>query len=194
MKLVRKFDDLVYLIWKEDERSSEDWIFLLVALEDKCSDNTEVCTSTSDSPEEVRVLGFRGGDSFAGCEDDLNGDQNICACLSEKTMLKDNRALTNYQPVLPAEIPVTATKRETTDTGMVNRTANSRKSKLSSFNVNIFPERSPFSLDCLHFWVDSHLTHLREVDDETICDGGSTRCRMSATTNGKWDLVLANER
>jgi hypothetical protein len=54
-------------IGKEDERAGEDFVLLLETLEGEGCDDAEVGAGAADRPEEVGVLGFRGGDEVSGC-------------------------------------------------------------------------------------------------------------------------------
>jgi hypothetical protein len=73
VELIHEVDDQGNLVGEEDESASEDRILLREALESEGNYNAKVCSSASNSPEEVGILSLRCGDLLAGREDDFDG-------------------------------------------------------------------------------------------------------------------------
>ena len=66
---------------------------------------------------------------------------------------------------------------------MVNRTSDSRKTELGSFNINVFPYSSSFGFDSFGIHVNCHLAHLRKIDDDAILDRRSSRSAVTSSCN-----------
>ena len=79
--------------------------------------------------------------------------------------------LTNRKSILAAQVPISSTKRQASNAGVVHCSTNGGKAMLCSSNIDIFPDASAFSGDGFGFWVDSDGTHLGEVDYDAVFDG-----------------------
>lgn len=100
---------------------------------------------------------------------------------------------TDSQSVLPTEISIPTTKRQSSNASVIDSTANSSKTILCGFDVDVFPDGSTFCCDGLGFLINSDFAHLGEIDHEALLDGGGAGCGVPASTNGEGDLMVLAE-
>jgi hypothetical protein len=93
------------------------------------------------------------------------------------------------KPVFCAEPAVAAANGETTDTGVVYSTADSRETVLGGFFIYGRPERATADGDGALRGVDGDGTEVGEIDDETTLGRGCAGARVSTALDGELKAV-----
>jgi hypothetical protein len=149
-----------------------DW----VQLEREVCDNAKIAATTTNSPEEVRVLiGARSQNTSIG-SDELHGQQVI-----------DREAVFTHQP---AHAP---TQSEACQPGSRDVADRSCQTEGLGF-AHKFANRETWlgPGDTLH-WIDLDTFHRGEIDDDASVAGAIPREAVASTTNGDGKLLSACE-
>lgn len=103
------------------------------------------------------------------------------------------RLYTDSKTILPSQISIPTTHRQSPNTRVVHRSPYSSETVLRGFDVDVFPCCATLSCDGHSRRVNSDFAHRGEVDDEPVGDGGGPGCGVPATTDGEGDVVCADE-
>jgi len=139
-------------------------------------DDSEVSAPAADSPEEVGIDIRRSSPNLAVRADDLGRDDVVAR-----------------EPALAAEPPVPAAEREPGDAGLRDDSARGGQPEGLSLPVGVSPQGSALHARDPRLRIDVYAPHEREVDDHPTVRAREPGDRVSPTTNGDLDSILARE-
>ena len=144
--------------------------------EQEAGHHAEIAAAAAKRPEEVRVYRLARSDKPTVGQHDVGLDQTI-----------------DGEPVLAAQIAVTAGKREASDAGGRDDAKRHSQSERVRRVIDLSGQAARGDPRSLGRRIDPYALHHRKIDNETIIDAAEPGSIMAAATYGDGQILLAAE-
>ena len=144
--------------------------------EEEAGHDAEISAAAAQRPQEVGVLRLGSGDETAVGQNQVRFEQII-----------------RREPVLAAEVTVTAAQREPGDAGGRDDPEWHGLTEGLGRVIDVAGRAARAHSHRLVLGVDPHALHRRQVDDQAVVDAAETRAIVAAAANGDRELVVPAE-